>query len=63
MPALLSRRGQNVIEYILLTTAVMVVLITMVLMKNGPFQKATGSVLDGPVTMLQGAAGSDFKKK
>jgi hypothetical protein len=41
-----SRRGQGVIEYLLIVTAVVVILIAGVLNKGGVFIKGTGAVLD-----------------
>lgn len=41
-----SSRGQNVIEYLLLTSTVIVVLIGGVLLKHGVFVEGTGKVLN-----------------
>jgi uncharacterized protein (UPF0333 family) len=41
-----SRHAQSVIEYLLIVTAVVLVLITGVLVKGGVFTKGTGTVLD-----------------
>ncbi len=46
------RRGQSVIEYILILTAVIVVLITGVLVKGGIFVKGVNAVLSSPGIML-----------
>ena len=43
-----SRRAQNTMEYLLMATAVAVVLIVAVLVKGGIFVRATESVLDFP---------------
>ena len=42
------RRGQNIIEYILLSTAVVVVLVTGVLVKNGAFVSSTTKAMESP---------------
>jgi hypothetical protein len=47
-----SSRAQGVIEYILAVTAVIVVLITMVLVKGGPFVKGVNSVLESPMALI-----------
>jgi hypothetical protein len=52
MPISSPRRAQTVIEYILLTTAVIVVLVTGVLIKGGVFVRGVHSVLDVPGTMV-----------
>ena len=44
----LSRRAQNIIEYMLVVTAVMLVLIGGILVKNGPFVKGVNNVLQLP---------------
>jgi hypothetical protein len=45
-------------EYILVATAVVVVLITAVLIKSGPFVNAVNSVMEAPATRTSlGAAG------
>ena len=43
-----SRRGQNIIEYILLRTAVVVVLVTVVLVKNGAFVSSITKAMESP---------------
>lgn len=43
-----SRRGQNTMEYLLIATAVAVVLIVAVLVRGGVFVQGTESVLDFP---------------
>lgn len=48
----LSSRGQNVIEYLLLTSTVLVVLIGGVLLKHGVFVEGTGKVLNLPAGEL-----------
>jgi hypothetical protein len=47
-----SRRGQNIIEYVLLATAVTIVLVTGVLVKGGVFVKSTNIVLEGPLRIM-----------
>ena len=49
----MSRRAQSVIEYLLLVTAVVVVLITGVLLKGGIFVRGVNAVLESPNTLLQ----------
>ncbi len=46
-------RGQQVIEYLLVSTAVALVLITGVLLKGGPFVQATNGVMKGPSSLLE----------
>ncbi len=46
-------RGQQVIEYLLVSTAVALVLITGVLLKGGPFVQATNGVMKGSSSLLE----------
>jgi hypothetical protein len=47
-----SCRAQSVIEYLLVVTAVVVVLITAILLKGGLFVKGVDRVLGTPITLL-----------
>jgi hypothetical protein len=47
-----SRRAQGILEYLLLATAVAVVLISSVLVKGGVFVRSTNEVLSLPMKML-----------
>ena len=50
-----SRRSQSVIEYILILTAVSVVLITGILVKGGVFVKGVNAVLSLPGARIDAA--------
>ena len=50
---LANAEGQNVIEYVLLTAAVVLVLIVCMSTRNGPMQSGLQNVLDQKVIDLQ----------
>jgi hypothetical protein len=47
-----TQKAQGIIEYIVLVTAVVVVLITGVLVKNGIFVRGVNTVLGSPIKMI-----------
>ncbi len=52
-----KRSGQSTLEYVLLVTAVIVVIIGLVASNNSPFRKAYNSVLQGSVDSMTSVSG------
>ena len=48
-----SPQGQQVIEYLLMSAAVVVVLITGILLKGGAFVQATNTVMQTPAKLME----------
>ena len=52
-----KRKGQSTLEYVLLVTAVIVVIIALVAGPTSPFKKAFNSVMQGSVDSMNSVGG------